>query len=467
MSKHLTRSSARLAAYGLAVLGLLLGGCKGVEQPGERQARGGLASVASRYRPEGQRPSLPPLTTNAALGDFLTFAMLNQPQIEAAYFDWAGSVEKITVERSLPDPKLTFQAYIQNSLTSLMPGLMQDMPGRGKLKAAANVAAAESNAKYFAFETSILRTAFSVKQAYYQLWFLDKKLRVNRQTLALLADLEKSARARNEVGQSTLQDVYRAQIEQDKIATEITNLEDSRQPLLAQLKGALGLTRGQPDPPLPSRFESTTLDLDGGALLDTAFTRNPRLKAMESEVRLAEALIGMAHKSKAPDFSAGLQAEIYSPPFYWPQGSMTLPIWRDKIAAQIAGAQAGKSAAEARLNSEQIMVTVEFAMQTYDYREVTRKLSLLRDKLIPKAGKSLEIARAGYMSGQIDFFNLMDAERSWLDFQMEEVEARTRREIILADLSLSIAGIPPEDAPILRSPSNETSPTAALRNAKP
>jgi outer membrane protein TolC len=461
MNRNKSRWSAAPAVAALAVLLTLLNGCKGVEQPGERQARGHLASASNLYRPEGQRPALPSLTTNAALGEFLTYAMLNQPQIEAAYFDWAGSVENITVERSLPDPKLTFQAYIQDTLTSLMPGLMQDIPGRGKLKAAANVAAAESNAKYFAFETSILRTAFSVKQAYYQLWFLDEKIRINRQTLGLLAGLERSARARNEVGQSTLQDVYRAQIEQDKITTEISNLEDSRQPLLAQLKGALGLTRGQPDPPMPARFESTALDLDGGELLDTAFARNPRLKAMESEVRLAGALIGLARTSKAPDFSAGLQAEVYTPPFYWPQGSMSLPIWRDKIAAQIAAAQAGKRAAEARLTSEQIMITVDFAMKTYDYREITRTLALLRDQLIPKAGKSLEIARAGYMSGQIDFFNLMDAERSLLNFQLEEVEARTRREIILADLSLSIAGITPEDAPILRPSSNDVSSSSA------
>ena len=177
MNRSTSALTAALAPAGLAVLGLLLGGCKGFQQPGERQARGSLASIASLYRPRGQQPALPSLTTNAALGEFLTYAMLNQPQIEAAYFDWAGSVEKITVERSLPDPKLTFQAYIQNTLTSLMPGLMQDIPGRGKLNAAANMATAESNAKYFAFETSVLRTAFSVKQAYYQLWFLDHAAR--------------------------------------------------------------------------------------------------------------------------------------------------------------------------------------------------------------------------------------------------------------------------------------------------
>jgi outer membrane protein TolC len=203
---------------------------------------------------------------------------------------------------------------------------------------------------------------------------------------------------------------------------------------------------------MPACFESTPLDLNGDELLDTAFARNPRLKAMEAEVRLAEASIALARKSKVPDFSAGLQAEVYEPPFYWPQASMTLPIWRDKIAAQIAAAQAGKRAAEARLTSEQITLTVDFAMKTYDYREATHNLALLQDKLIPKARKSLEIARGSYLAGQIDFLNLIDAQRALLGFQLEEVGARTRREIILAELSLSIAGIAPEGAPVLPRP---------------
>jgi outer membrane protein TolC len=185
---------------------------------------------------------------------------------------------------------------------------------------------------------------------------------------------------------------------------------------------------------------------------------------MEAEVRLAEASIALARKSKVPDFSAGLQAEVYAPPFYWPQASMSLPIWRDKIAAQIAAARAGQRAAQARLTSGQIQVTVDFAMKTYEYREATRDLALLQEKLIPKARKSLEIARGSYPAGQIDFFNLLDAGRTLLNFQLEEVEARTRREIILADLSLSIAGIAPEGAPILPPSSSEATPSVTPKN---
>lgn len=216
---------------------------------------------------------------------------------------------------------------------------------------------------------------------------------------------------------------------------------------MAQFKAALGMTREQPDPPVPANLESTSLNLKGEELLDIAFARSPRLKAMEADVRMAEASISMAAKSKIPDFSLGVMAEAKAAPtFARPLATTTIPLWRDKIAAQIAAAQANKRAAEARLSAEQIMVTVDFAMKTYDYREVTRNLALLHGTLISKARQSLEIARAGYLSGQIDFFNLIDAQRTLQNFQLDEIEARMRRELILADLSLNIAGITPEAA---------------------
>jgi outer membrane protein TolC len=92
---------------------------------------------------------------------------------------------------------------------------------------------------------------------------------------------------------------------------------------------------------------------------------------------------------------------------------------------------------------------VDFAEKSYDYREVSRNLTLLQEQLIPKAQKSLEIARSGYLSGQIDFFNLMDAQRVLLQFRLSEVQDRTERELAAAELSLLIAGTPPANAPLL------------------
>lgn len=447
----LIRSALRFPLWRtLAVLGgsLLLAGCTGVPTQGERRARQQQETVAHRYRPGGARPALPKLELNGPLQDFLLFAVLNQPQVEATYYDWVASVRRITVERSLPDPRLTFQADITNLVMSLMPGLMMDFPGPGKLKAAAAVATAESEVKYFAFEWAVLQAAYAVKKAYYELHFLDARIGVNREMQQLMGEVEQLARSRNEVGKVSLQDVLRAQMEQERLDTAIVNLDDSRTPLLAQFKGALGLSAEDPLPPVPGRFESTELDLSSDQLFAQAAARNPRLKSLEAEVRKADASLRLAHKARVPDFTLGLEADVKASPLvFTPQAGMTLPIWRDKIAAEIDGAQAGRRAAGARLTSEQIALAVEFAAKSFVFRETSRTLELLTERLLPKARQSLEVAHSGYVSGKVDFLNLLDAQRTLLEFRLTEVEARVQRELALAEISLLILGTPPAGSP--------------------
>jgi outer membrane protein TolC len=435
----------QLILPGLAVA-LLAVGCRGLPATGEKSARQDLASVGGQLQ-----TNLPVLSTNATLPDTVLFAVRNHPQVAAAYAEWAASVENITVARSRPDPKLTFELSVADIVSSLMVGLMTDIPGPGKLGARAAAASAESRAKYFQFTSVVQQTAFAVEKSFYPLHFLDAKLRVNRQSLALLASLETLARAQNEVGRATLQDVLRAQIEQEKLKTETANLEDSRHVLLAQFKAALGLHAEQSDPPVPEKAEFTETQLSDEELFASALQASPRLKAMEAEIKVADASIRMARKEKIPDFTAGGEVDVKASPFIWnPQLSMTLPIWRDKLAAELAAAQAGKRAAEARLSAEQISLAVDFAEQTYLIREADRGLTLLRERLLPRARQSLEVARAAYRSGQVDFLNVIDAERSLLNFQLDEIAAQTQRKIARAELTLLVAGVPPENAPLLK-----------------
>ena len=428
---------------------LLLVGCKGVAIQGEKEARRQVREVAGYYRPEGRKPDLPVLTSQSSLSNFLTYALLNQPQVEAAYFDWLASVERITVERSLPDPQLTFQMDIQEVVTSLMPGVMMNFPGLGKLRAAGAVAAGESEAKYFAFKGASLVSAYAVERAYYQLYFLEERIRVNRENLTLLSSLASLASAQNEVGKATLQDVLRAQIEQAKLEAEIANLEDSRGPLMAQFKAALGLQSDQPAPPVPEQIESAPSDLASEKVLASALARNTRLKEMESDVRTAEAAIALAYKARMPDTSLGVMADVKMiPTVYRPWGTVSLPLWRDKLAAEVARAQAGKRAGEARLSGEQIALAVTVAEKAFLYRQASRNLELLRNQLLPRQRQSLEMARSGYLAGQVDFFNLTDAQQTLLRFSLDEVEARAQREQTLAELSLIAEGMPVASAPM-------------------
>lgn len=444
---------------------LLIAGCRGRPLASEVDWRQSLQDVAERYRPNGERPPLPALESSAGLREYLLFAMLNNPSLEAAYFDWAQSIERITTARSLPDPRLTFESDMADTVMTLMPGLMMDFPGPGKLRAAGEMATAESTGAYYMFEQQVLRVAYDVKTAYHRLGFLQQRLDIQRQTLDLLNDLEELARQQNAAGRVTLQDVLRAQIERDQLTTEIENLEDSRAVLVAQFKAALGSSPGEADPPLPSVFELSEDLGDESEVWARAVERNPALRRMEADVRQGQAAIELAGKSRVPDFSLGLEADLKAAPvMFRPSAGLTLPIWRDKIAAEIAAAQAQKKAAEARLSNEQIALATELAAMLFMHRESLRNIELLDRRLLPKARQSFQAARAGYVTGRAGFLDLIDAERDQLDFELALVEARTQRELALSALSFLIAAAPPQGAPIL-SRNSQTSSTAERATA--
>lgn len=457
--------SARATVGPLTLAAFALTACTGSPAPGEERARAALTEVGDAFRPADGKPALPALTAQSPLADFLYVGMLRNPRVAAAYYAWAAAVARITVARSLPDPRLTFELDITRMVEALMPGLMADLPGPGKLRAAGQAAVAESWASYFAFEVEILRTALMVKSAYYRLYFLEESVRVQRATLALLGDLEQLAQQQNAAGRVTLQDVLRAQIEKEQVLTEIANLEDSRQALRAELKAALGLRPADVDPPVPTTFTPSPDAGDPDALLQSALARNPKLLQMQADVRRAEAMLGLARRSGVPDFTLGLESDLRASPVMWrPAASMTLPIWRDKIAAAIAAAQADERAAGARLDAEQIDLAADLAAMLFMYRESVRNIDLLAQRLIPKGRQSIESARTAYGTGRAGFLDVIDAERQLLAFESALVAARTRRELALAALSLTIAGAAPAGAPVLRSeskPKPEPNPNSA------
>lgn len=442
--------------------GALIAGCRGKPLAAELESRRSLDVVGGAYRPGGEKPTLPTLTVESRLQDFLLFAMLNNPSVEARYYEWAASIENTTTARSLPDPRLTFETDIADAVMTLMPGLMMDFPGPGKLRAAGQAAHAESVAAYFAFKQEVLATAHAVKSAYFRLKFLDRRLAIVGQTRDLLIDFEDLARQQNAAGRVTLQDVLRAQIARERVQNDLENLEDSRSALMAEWKSALGLSPQQSDPPAPLTFDWTEDDPDVALIWSVASSQNPLLLRMRAEVDRAQAMLELAKRAGVPDFSLGIEGDVKaSPVMLRPSAAVTLPIWRDKIEAELAGAQARKAAAEARLTAEQIALATDLAAALYAYRESVRNIALASDRLLPRARQSLEAARSGYVTGRASFLDLIDAERSLLDFELMLLEAQTQRELALSTLSLLIAGNSPPGAPLL--PVNQSTPSELRR----
>jgi outer membrane protein TolC len=434
----------------IGVLAIILAGCAGIPTRNERAARQDLQATEQVYRPVAPKIEPPTLTENSSLADLMQYALLSNPKVASTFYDWKAAVEEITVSRSLPDPMLNLSAEIMNGVVSaLTPTLMTDpmnnWPGPGKLGLKADAAYAEAMKKRAVFENELLATALSVKRAYYELWVVDQQIYWTREILKLVGDVEQLARKQLEVGKVSQQDVLRSQIERDKLETELENLQDSRTPIVQRLKSALGLGPEQTIPEFVIRLEPTPADFTEQSLLETAFERNPQLKQMRAEVMQAISLYQLAQKANVPDFSFGLGANLKGSPVpFMPSFGISLPIWRDKVRAEIAQGNAGVGAAEARLSSEELELAVRFAETAYSWRQANRNVKLYRDRLIPKAKASLDSARAGYTGGIASFLDLLEAERALLEYHVNESAAEGQREIVLAEMSLVILGRWPE-----------------------
>ncbi len=435
---------------------LALAGCRGIPTKGEQLARQEQREFANHFRPDGHPPTLPALSATSSLDDFLRYAVLRHPKVEAGYYEWAASIERITTARSLPDPVFTVGIDVQkgleddvaNMVMALMGGVMTELPGPGKLRARADLQTEESRAQFARFQSTSIEAALGARSAYYDLFLVEKRLAITEKNLAFVRDIEESARRRSEAGLSSLQDVLQAESDVARLESDLTSLKDQRTALVAVWKSALGIAPSESDPPIPTTYQFSTEDDVSTVTLARVLENNPRLRVLRAEINRAEAGIAVAYRSRVPDFTLGLEAEAPTTAdtrnprdtVWKPRVGVTVPIWRDRIAAEIAEAEAMRMAARANYDAEQLELAREFALNGFGIREATRNLVVLRKVLIPRQREIVELSQRGYQGGVTSFFELIGQQRRALELELLEAEGIAERERLIGELNLALAG---------------------------
>jgi outer membrane protein TolC len=403
-------------------------------------------------RPAGRKPDLPVLTTDSSLADYLRYALLNHPQVGAAFYDWRAAVEAITPARSLPDPQLTFQADIADTLMTFMPGIMFDFMTRGKRVAMGREAAAASEVAYRNYATTVLRTAATVRKAWIELAYVDEALRLREASLGAIdqsAALNASDYATGR-GMATLGTQVLFLNSTAQVRATIAALEDRRVTARTEFKSALGLSPDDADPPWPHLVLTTTPLPPEPELWRAAKAVNPELASMRAMVEMAMAGVEVANTTGTPDFALGAMIDLKADPLMVrPTASLTFPIWRDKIAATIAAAEARRDAAVARLNAEQLNLAAELAQMLYMVRESERMISYLEGTALPNLERSLASAEAAYQSGMDGPGMIPQTRLMALGMRLERLEALRQRETAVTDLLLMIADVAPADTALL------------------
>jgi outer membrane protein TolC len=248
--------------------------------------------------------------------------------------------------------------------------------------------------------------------------------------LSFARDVVSAANARYASGTAPQSDVLRAEV-------EVARLEAFARALVSEVRGAeamlntsLALDAYGPIPPLASL--SFVQPLPSWSAIETALISRPELVAGRAEITRAEADVQVMRDMFRP------MATIRTGPSYtmvdgkgWMgMVGFSLPIWRDKLRAGVAEAQAMRATSEADLRAMTRMIEGDAAVAINQLQATRDRQAALTTDVLPRARMAIEPAVAGYTSGQLPLVSVIEAVQAlWL----------VQADLIAADTELGLA----------------------------
>ena len=97
---------------------------------------------------------------------------------------------------------------------------------------------------------------------------------------------------------------------------------------------------------------------------------------------------------------------------------MTIPLYGRRISSGIREAREILNADIQRLDREMDQVRFDVQEASVRLASLLERTSLYRDNLIPQAEQSLSSSESAYQTNQLDFLDLLDAERVWFQVRL-------------------------------------------------
>lgn len=419
---------------------VILPSCKSLNSSEERLARQHL-ETATRER-DSSKDTILPSGADAKPADYVRFALLRHPAVFASYAEWKASVEAITPSKALPDPQLTFQADIQGTLMSLMPGVMFDLMLPGKRAAMAREVSVGSEVAYRNYIATSSRVADGVNKGLVEMAFIEESIRLKTKALEIAKQTQTLASAEYQtgMGMGTMETQLRALNDVERIKSELLSLDDQLRSVRARFKAALSLRPSDSDPDWPHPTLGKTTLPSREELWSSIQKYNTDLAKMRAMVDMAVAQESQARQGRIPDFTVGLMADVKQAPWMWrPTATMTLPIWRGKIQGQIESAKSRREAAQASVDAELLNMSAELARMLFMIEEADRMIFYIDTFALPSVQRTRASAQAAIQSGMGKASMIPEASGMEIAMLLERNAAMRERETAVTDLALMTA----------------------------
>jgi len=360
---------------------------------------------------------------------------------------------------SLPDPVLSLNAMNlptdgfaldQEPMTQLQVGIEQSLPFPGKRELRQRAAALDADAATSNVDESRLDLVRRVKQAWWQIYYLDRALEIVARNRELLRQFVQIAQTKYEVGEGLQQEVLLAQVESSRLLDRRIELRGARRQEAARLNALLDRS-ADAAVVLPDQVDERLAGIrPEGKLYARAEAARPLLEQRRREVEAARLRHDLARRDRYPDFKLGALygfRQGYNtngsarPDFASLMVGMTLPLYaggkQDKAVDQRSSEYLQKQYA---LQDEFNRLRGEISAACADYRRAAEQVELYRTGIIPQARQSVASMLAGYQVNKVDFLNLVRSQITLYDYETQYWKAFIDAQQALARLSAAVGG---------------------------
>jgi len=382
------------------------------------------------------------------LGDLLSLVAERNPQLQATRAAAEAAETRVEEASALPDPTLQlgvmnfglpeFNTDMPNSMAPSVQ-LMQMVPFPGKLSLKGDIAESAQAMAHAGADEVWWEVRGRASAFFYELYSLDSRLEVMRETLALLRDFQTVAKALYSAGTGRQADVLRADVEVARMDGEIQTMEAMRMAMAARINGLV-------DRPAETPVGSPAL---GGLPLEIPARDTLAMWAEETRPLLSRARLGvdqansrvdLAQKQIWPDFTFGVMyGQRDAGAGTQRMGSavigFSLPVHAGK--RQLATrdeARAMRRMADAELGGVRAEVGARVGELLAELDRARSLVGLYRDEVLPEAHATVESALSSYRVGAVDFLTLVDAQMTVNRYEGELYQ-------LLADYGEAVAAL--------------------------
>ena len=439
--------SRRLVVFGSAVAALVLSAGCTLMPRGTDAERARLEAQADRYEPPIEQRALPELPSEPTWQDVLHRAFLANGELEAAYFEWKASFERIEIASAYPNSNValgysyTFSSENMKTFDRMTFSAgfdtMENLSFPSKVIQQGKVALDESRAVGERFRAA----KFALQERVLSTWadhaLLAERERIERENLDLLQRVLDTATSRVQAG-GMQEDLLRAEVEYRTAEDALKNTQAELAATRAMLNGMLSREAQAPLSPPRRLPEPRPVPVDDAALIAAAVDANPELAALARQVEGRADALELARLQWIPDinpsvvFTGGIAQAIGA--------GIMLPTTIAEIRGRIKEANSMLRASEATLRQTHRDRASSYVAALISLRNAERQAELFERRILPATQRVLDNLRSSYVSGRTSYLDLIDAQRALLDVRLTVAEARTMREKRLAELE-RLAGV--------------------------